>query len=280
MKGSKIRLSGLSRILLRKNGMTKGEQKMYTKRNLVSVILAVSLLLAVAAIPNLINEPPVADAGPDQTVEQESYAGTEVTLDGSGSTDDGLMRPLTYAWTWTGGSAAGVSPSVTFPLGTTTVTLTVDDGEFTDSDTVDITVVDTTPPEVACSVNPEVLWPPNHRMVLVNVLIEAEDICTETHLLEVSVAVTSSEPDDDKGDGAFTGDVDGADGFTAPVDVPCVFDEEAGCLVSSFGLRAEWDGRGDGRTYTITATVKDVSGNETAASCDVIVPHDQGKGKK
>jgi len=87
---------------------------------------------------------PVADAGPDQTIEQESHAGASVTLDGSGSSgpDD---DPLTYSWTWDGGSAIGVSPTVVLPLGTTTITLVVNDGT-TDSnpDTVDITVEDTT----------------------------------------------------------------------------------------------------------------------------------------
>ncbi|MFC1634239.1 hypothetical protein ACFL5Z_05305 [Planctomycetota bacterium] len=223
------------------------------------------------------NQPPVADAGSDQTVEQESHEGTLVTLDGSLSTDDGWMQPLTYTWTWTGGSATGVSPTVTFPLGTTTVTLTVDDGQYSDTDIVDITVQDTTDPvSTIISVNPEELWAPNHKMIPVIVLIGAEDICTETDLLEVSVTVTSSEPDDDKGDGAFTGDVDGQDGYTNPVPVLCEFDEEAGCFVSSFALRSERDGRGVGRIYTITATVKDVSGNETTVSCDVTVPHDQG----
>ncbi len=103
------------------------------------------------------NLPPVADAGPDQIdVEQTDLAGTEVTLDGSGSTDDGLIEPLTYDWTWDGGSATGVNPMVSLPLGTTTITLTVFDGQFSDTDDVDITVVDTTPPEVGCvkSVNP------------------------------------------------------------------------------------------------------------------------------
>jgi len=238
-----------------------------------------ALLTLEKIVPNL---PPVADAGDDETVEQASYDGAEVTLDGSGSTDDGLIGPLTYDWTWDGGSAAGVSPTVTFPLGTKTVTLTVDDGEFTDSDTVDITVEDTTDPTITIiSVNPEELWPPNHRMVPVIVLIEAEDICTKTDLLEVSVTVTSSEPDDDKGDGAFTGDVDGQDGFTAPVDVLCEFDEEAGCFVSSFALRAERDGRGDGRVYTIEAVCEDASGNIATATetMEVTVAHDQGKGK-
>jgi hypothetical protein len=67
------------------------------------------------------NQPPVADAGPNQVVEQ------------------------TYTWTWAGGSATGVSPTVILPLGTTTVTLTVYDGQYSDTDTVDITVQDTTP---------------------------------------------------------------------------------------------------------------------------------------
>lgn len=94
------------------------------------------------------NQPPDADAGPDQSPEQTDPAGTEVTLDGSGSTDDGCMEPLTYTWTWSGGSAAGVSPTVSLPLGITTITLTVYDGQYSDTDTVAIVVVDTTPPEV------------------------------------------------------------------------------------------------------------------------------------
>jgi hypothetical protein len=103
------------------------------------------------------NQPPVANAGPDQEVEQTSLDGAEVVLDGSASTDDSFIEPLTYSWNWgVGGSATGVSPTVTFPLGKTTVTLTVFDGQFSDTDTVDITVVDTTAPELVCveSVNP------------------------------------------------------------------------------------------------------------------------------
>jgi len=96
------------------------------------------------------NQPPVADAGPDQIVEQDSDAGASVTLDGSGSSDDGQIQPLTYTWTWAGGgSSTGVNPTptVTLPLGTTTVTLTAYDGELSDTDTVDITVESAESPE-------------------------------------------------------------------------------------------------------------------------------------
>ena len=83
------------------------------------------------------NQPPVADAGPDIWTNDPSAS---VTLDGSGSTDDGLIQPLTYTWTWSGGSATGVNPTVMLPPGITTVTLTVFDGEFSDDDTVEIRI--------------------------------------------------------------------------------------------------------------------------------------------
>jgi hypothetical protein len=93
------------------------------------------------------NALPVADAGSNQTVEQDSLGGASVTLNGSGSSDpDGDL--LTYSWTWTGGAATGVNTTVLLPLGTTEITLTVDDGQGTGTDTVEITVEDTTPPSV------------------------------------------------------------------------------------------------------------------------------------
>ncbi len=85
------------------------------------------------------NVAPVADAGPDQVVTASSASGASVTLDGSASSDlDG--DPLTYDWTGPFGAASGVSPTVTLPVGTHVVTLTVGDGQETATDTVLVTV--------------------------------------------------------------------------------------------------------------------------------------------
>jgi hypothetical protein len=93
------------------------------------------------------NQAPVADAGPDQTVEQTSAEGANVTLDGSGSSDPD-NDTLSYYWSWMGGSALGVGPTVALPGGVTNVTLTVGDGGFNATDVVVVTVADTEPPYV------------------------------------------------------------------------------------------------------------------------------------
>ena len=45
-------------------------------------------------------------------------------------------------------------------------------------------------------------------------------------------------------------------------------------------MRAQRDGSGDSRTYTIEFTVDDGNGGTASGSVTVEVPHDQGKGKK
>lgn len=88
------------------------------------------------------NQPPTADAGPDQTVTDADNSGSEdVTLDGSASTDsDGTI--VSYSWTENSVEiATGVNPTVAFDVGAHTVTLTVTDDEgATGTDDVIITV--------------------------------------------------------------------------------------------------------------------------------------------
>lgn len=105
------------------------------------------------------NQAPTANAGADLTGECSLPAGTPVTLDGSGSSDpDGDM--LTYRWTGPfpegGGVVYGISPTVTLPLGASTITLVVNDGSLDSApDTLVVTV----------TVRPEGLLPPLAALV-------------------------------------------------------------------------------------------------------------------
>jgi len=93
------------------------------------------------------NQPPNANAGPDQTVTDSDNNGSEsVTLDGSGSRDDSTI----VSWDWSeSGSPIGSGETfdTSFSVGTHTVTLMVtDDDVATDTDTVVITVNANQPP--------------------------------------------------------------------------------------------------------------------------------------
>jgi gliding motility-associated-like protein len=86
------------------------------------------------------NQPPTADAGPDQTVTDTDGDGSEdIILNGTGSSDtDGTIE--SYVWS-EGGSqlATGATPTVTLDVGEYTLTLTVTDDQG-DSDTDDVSI--------------------------------------------------------------------------------------------------------------------------------------------
>jgi hypothetical protein len=205
-----------------------------------------------------LNTPPVADAGPDQVVECTSPAGADITLDGSGSFDpDG--DTLTFTWRDEANAvvATGATPTITVAEGTHTYTLTVDDGNGgTDTDTVDITVQDTTPPQINSVVaSPDTLWAPNHKMEPITVTVDATDLCDPNFTCEI-VDVASNEPVNAEGDGNTEPD------WTV-----------TGAL--TLELRAERAGTGTGRIYTITVECTDDNGNSSSATVEVIVPHSQ-----
>jgi hypothetical protein len=207
---------------------------------------------------------PVSDAGPDQMLSAGSDCVGAVILDGSGSSDPNEDE-LTYTWTWDSGSATGVNPAVSLPLGLTTITLVVNDGSFdSEPDIVFITVIDDTPPDITLSLSPDVLWPPNHKMVEVVSTIVTSDACCSNVTVEL-VGVQMNEGDtEDTFDPNY--DLDPETGFIA---------DDIQLIDGSIFLRAERAGNSQGRVYTITYRATDCAGNTSEVSGTVTVPHDQ-----
>jgi hypothetical protein len=192
---------------------------------------------------------------------------TEIPLDGSGS-ENITGEALHHLW-----SAAdpgvrlrdekSASPVAEIDgLGKRSIELLVHNGPYASGCATEIAVVDRTPPVIhGASVAPSFLWPPNHKMVAVRVTIDAEDVCEGESIVRL-LDVRSDEPDDARGvgDGQTSGDIRGADLGTDDREVL---------------LRAERNGTGDGRVYTLTYSVSDSSGNTVLLPLRVLVPHDQ-----
>ena len=194
---------------------------------------------------------PSLTAPPDATAECAAPGGTAVDL-GIPVASDVCDASVTVS---------NDAPAL-FPLGDTIVTWTaMDDSGNATQDTQTVTVEDTTPPLLSLSVSPTVLWPPNHKLVGITATLLASDVCDPDPAIQL-VSITSDEPDDGKGDGATSNDIQGAAFGT---------DDRA------FQLRSERQGGGDGREYRITYQASDGSANTTTAEAVVSVPANQKK---
>jgi hypothetical protein len=197
---------------------------------------------------------------------------TTVSLAGEARTIVPTVGQIFYRW-------SSADPRVSFSdrdsptteativgVGAFDVTLTVAVGAFEASDTTTVTVVDAQPPTFRrLEVTPSRLWPPNHEMWPVDVPVDFADDCDPAPALRLA-AVTSSDPDDVRrgGDGNTTDDIGEADLGT----------DDRHVL-----LRAERQGRGEGRIYTLTYEAVDWAGNVASRSVEVSVQHDQRSGR-
>lgn len=190
----------------------------------------------VSIIVEHVNHPPVANAGSNQTVNE----GKLVTLSGTASTDpDG--DALSYAWSQMSGTPVTLStpdsanttftaPVVSAAGQTLAFLLEVTDpGGLSATTSVDVTVVHQNPVCSAAQASPASLWPPNHKLMPVQIIG-----VTDPDNLQVTLHVTTVTQDEPvKGLG---------DGDTSPDAVV----QGQGVL-----LRAERAGTGNGRVYQV-----------------------------
>lgn len=156
-----------------------------------------------------------------------------------------------------------LSPLTASGCGTTTVTADTNGSTFTCSATSapgtssqSVTIKrDTTAPVIASvTTNAPSLWPPNHTMHAIQVTANASDAGTGGVVCRID-GVTSNE-----GGNQHEPDVV----LTGPLTV---------------SLRAERNGNGAGRVYTIQVSCTDAVGNTSIGTTAVGVAHDQGKKK-
>lgn len=206
-----------------------------------------------------LNNPPTADAGEAQTVDE----GRPVELNGSASSDPD-SDTLTYAWTQVGGplveltAATTATPALTSPFvvpggAVLTFELTVNDGYGgTATDTVVVSVVNANDPPLVSAARPTTacLWPPNHKLVSIGITGVSDPNNNATITID---RVTQDEPTSGLGDGDTAVDaVINADGTVL--------------------LRAERSGKGDGRVYHVHFTASDFEGS-VPGMVTVCVPH-------
>jgi rhamnogalacturonan endolyase len=93
-----------------------------------------------------------------------------------------------------------------------------------------------------------IIWPPNHQMVPITIDAKVVDLIDQAPTAKI-VSVSSNENTGGLPQWQITGPL-------------------------SVSLRADRDGRGTGRVYTITIEARDASGNTTTGLVQVTVPHD------
>jgi hypothetical protein len=140
----------------------------------------------------------------------------------------------------------------TFAFGTTTVSCSAtDDSGNSSTGTFDVNVVDSIPPQIlSVQATPNVLWPPDHKMIDVSVVVVAIDAVDPAPVSRI-LSVSSNQPVNGTGDGDTAPDWQ----ITGPLTVK---------------LRSERSKNVD-RVYTITIESVDDAGNASTATTTVTV---------
>src|SRR5579872_488129 len=151
--------------------------------------------------------------------------------------------------------ASGSSASVTLNgQGATIVNLRAVDNAGNISALASKTVtIDLTPPTITCSASPNVLWPPDNKLVPVTVTVSVTDTIVGPAGFTL-ISATSNEPPVGNSIQGFT----------------------IGQPSTSGLLQASRNGSGNGRVYTLTYQGSNKAGLTATCAATVTVPHDQG----
>ena len=233
-------------------------------------LTALDLTISIAG--KIKNQPPSADAGPQQVLECSSGAGTPAVLHGSLSDPDGDFLGASWSKDVAFGSTHVVSHDLVAtvivpfapPALETTYFLSTQDAQSQIARAKTAVLVrDTTPPHLTLAVDPSCIWPPNHQMVLYelgsSIQAGVTDACDVNPTVRIT-GVTSNQPPTGGGSG------------NTPFDI--LFGKRAFCV------RAERDGTlSTPREYTVSVTATDASANETLQTIVIRVQHDQNDPK-
>ncbi len=215
------------------------------------------------------NSPPTAFCPLPATLECDGSGGRLVAITAQINDIDG--DALSVLWTVDGApiqtnnvpaggppTSADTSLLAFLTLGQHQVVVTVSDGAANGTCSTTVAVVDTTPPVItSASASPNVLWPPNHKMVPITISVVATDLCASASCRIKSV--TSNEQIQHPGKKNKSPDWS----TNGPL---------------ALQLRAERSGKSkNGRTYNVTVECTDPSGNASTRTVVITVPHDQGK---
>ena len=186
-----------------------------------------------------VNNPPIANC------QNVTVATPPSTCSAAASVDNGSFDPDKDPFVVT------QTPAGPYPLGATAVSLkATDEFDSAASCAATVTVVDRTPPGISkMTASPNVLWPPNHKMVAVSLGVSVADAC-DANVASSCRIVSVSSNEGSAADSQITGRM-------------------------TASLRAERSGKGD-RVYNVAVTCTDASKNSSTGTVAVTVPHDQG----
>jgi len=211
-------------------------------------------LRAVVTVPPEVKPdttPPSTTAKVNGTEGDNSWYISDVTVELTATDDISGVRAINYSINGEANNITGDKATISLSNdGVYTISYySVDNAGNIEAEKILTIGIDRTSPAVTVTATPNILWPPNKKMVDVTIDGSVADEISGVASLIITVE-----------------DEYGVYNMTLP---------RFGGVIQLEAWRRDDDM--DGRHYTITAVVSDSSGNQSTATTGVVVPHDMGK---